>query len=165
MTKLEILPKRFDVLDANDKNCCFRINIDVLNEAFGVGRGMYARASYPDKKDTYFYGKNTKDKFYIWMPKFYSNSSEWQNSISEDGSVIYEIAEGDRHEEWISEDTDLDALRLVFVKETTKAPYRFVGVFKCGKIDYCNHTYERVATKVRLIGNPVTHIELLDDIR
>ena len=33
MAKLEVLPKRFDVLDANDDNCQFRINIDVLNEA------------------------------------------------------------------------------------------------------------------------------------
>ena len=33
MTKLPILPKRWDVLDANDESCRFRINIDVLNEA------------------------------------------------------------------------------------------------------------------------------------
>ena len=53
MAKLEILPKRWDELDAEDQRCEFRINIDVLNEAFGVGRGMYAKAVYSDKKDTY----------------------------------------------------------------------------------------------------------------
>ena len=47
MSSLKVLPKRIDILDANDTSCQFRINIDVLNEAFGVGRAMYAKASYP----------------------------------------------------------------------------------------------------------------------
>ena len=50
MSKLKVLPKRLDVLDVNDKACQFRINIDVLNEAFGVGRAMYPKACYPDSK-------------------------------------------------------------------------------------------------------------------
>ena len=54
MSKLKVLPKRIDILDVNDNSCQFRINIDVLNEAFGVGRAMYAKASYPDKKGGYF---------------------------------------------------------------------------------------------------------------
>ena len=28
MTKLKVLPKRVDILDANDPSCRFRINID-----------------------------------------------------------------------------------------------------------------------------------------
>ena len=56
MSKLKVLPKRLDVLDVNDKACRFRINIDVLNEAFGVGRSMYPKAYYPDKKDVTFAG-------------------------------------------------------------------------------------------------------------
>ena len=49
MAKLEVLPKRVDVLEVNSPESVFRINIDILNEAFGVGRGMYAKAVYPDK--------------------------------------------------------------------------------------------------------------------
>lgn len=40
MAKLEMLPKRGDVLDVNDSESVFRINIDILNEAFGVGRAL-----------------------------------------------------------------------------------------------------------------------------
>ena len=165
MAKLEVLPKRFDMLDANDDSCQFRINIDVLNEAFGVGRSMYARACYPDRKGEYFTSNKPGDKLFIWMPKLYANSSEWKNVVSEDGNEIYEIAESSRHEDWISEEDDLGALRIVFVKPDPKSPYKFAGIFKSGKMDFCNHTYERIATKVKLIGNPVTKIELLDDNR
>ena len=31
MAKLEILPKKWDELDAEDPKCEFRINIDILN--------------------------------------------------------------------------------------------------------------------------------------
>lgn len=165
MAKLEVLPKRLDYLDANDEACQFRINIDVLNEAFGVGRAMFAKACYPDKKGVTFSGNNPVDKFFIWMPKLYGNSSGWKNAISEDGTEIYEVAENTRHEDWIHEDADLSGLRLVFVKPDPKSFYKFVGVFKSGKMDFCDHTYERVATKVKLIGDPVKKIELLDDNR
>lgn len=165
MAKLKVLPKRFDYMDVNGSDCQFRINIDVLNEAFGVGRAMYARACYPDKKGEHFTSNNPGEKLFIWMPKLYGNSSEWKNVISEDGCKIYEIAEGSRNEDWITEDDNLDALRIVFVKPNPKSPYRFAGIYKSGKMDYCNHTYERIATKIKLVGNPVTKIELLDDNR
>ncbi len=167
MAKLEILPKRFDILDSNDNDCQFRINIDVLNEAFGIGRSMFAKACYPDTKGGFFPGTKPGDKFFIWMPKLYGNSSDWKNVISEDGNEIYEVAENNRHEDWINEKTidSVENMRIVFVKPNLKSPYRFVGVFRTTKITYCNHTYERIATKIRLIGNPVTQIELLDDYR
>ena len=56
-------------------------------------------------------------------------------------------------------------LRLVFVKPDPKSPYQFVGVYQSGKMDHLHHTYVRIATKVRLIGNPVVRVELLDDNR
>ena len=163
MAKLEILPKRWDELDAEDPRCEFRINIDVLNEAFGVGRGMYAKAVYPDKKDTYI--QSNRGKCIIWMPKLYGNSSNWRNVLSEDGSELYEVADNGRNEDWISADYDANEriLRIIFVKPDSKSPYKFAGVFENGKMDFCNHTYRRIATKIRLIGNPVTSIKLLDD--
>ncbi len=166
-SKLPVLPKKFDVLDVKDSSCQFRINIDVLNEAFGVGRSMYAKASYPDKKGGFIPGTKAGDKFFIWMPKLYGNSSEWKNIISKDGSEIYEVAEGDRHEDWINEDTQhlIDNMRIIFAQARYKGMYKFVGVFRSSKIEHCNHTYERIATRVKLIGNPVTRIELLDDCR
>ncbi len=166
MAKLLVLPKRLDYLDANDSACEFRINIDVLNEAFGVGRSMYAKACYPDKKGVYISGTNPKDRFIIWMPKLYNNSSEWKNSLYKGGIEIHEDAEKTRNEDWIDiNEHDIAILRIVFIKETPKSPYKFVGVYRFGKIEHLHHTYERIATKVRLIGNPVTTIELLDDSR
>lgn len=167
MAKLEILPKRLDILDSNDNACQFRINIDVLNEAFGIGRSMFAKACYPDTKGGFFLGTKPGDKFFIWMPKLYGNSSDWKNVISEDGNEIYEVAENNRHEDWISEKTQdmVNNLRIVFVKPDSKSPYKFVGVFRLANKTQCNHTYERIATMIRVIGNPVTKIELLDDRR
>ncbi len=71
MAKLEVLPKRFDVLDANDPHCRFRINIDVLNECFGANRSIYMRACYPQSVDENISGTNPGDKFVAWMPKLY----------------------------------------------------------------------------------------------
>lgn len=164
--KLAVLPKRWDVLDANDEACKFRINIDVLNEAFGVGRSMFPKACYPDRKGDAFSGNKPGDRFIIWMPKLYSNSSEWKNSLYMGGVEIHEDAEESRHEDWTDIGKhELSVLRLVFVKPDPKSPYRFIGVYKTGKMKHLHHTYERIATKVRLIGNPVHSIELLDDFR
>lgn len=167
MAKLKVLAKRFDILDANDESCQFRINIDVLNEVFGVGRSMYARAVYPDKKGVYFTDNNPKEKLYIWMPKLYGNSSEWKNRISEDGNKIKETAEPIRHTDWISnvDKEYINALRITFVKADPNGPYKFAGIFQNEKIEFCDYIYKRVATKIKLIGNPVTEIELLDDNR
>lgn len=104
-------------LEVNNPESVFRINIDILNEAFGVGRGMYAKAVYPDKKNSDIPGTKPGDRC------------------------------------------------LVFVKDSAQSPYRFVGVFKSGKMEFCKHTYCRIASKVKIIGNPVTKIELLDDNR
>ena len=85
--------------------------------------------------------------------------------MSEDGCELYEVADNGRQEDWMTADDDAEEriLRIIFVRPDAKSPYRFVGVFENGKMDFCNHTYRRIATKIRLIGNPVTSIKLLDD--
>ena len=100
------------------------------------------------------------------MPKLYSNTSEWKNTLHKDGLEIHEDAEGSRHEDWIDfTEHNLNVLRLVFVKPDLKSPYQFIGVYRLGKMEHLHHIYERIATKVRLKRNPVEKIELLDDIR
>ena len=165
MADLEILPKRIDTLDSSDRNCTFRINIDVLNECFGANRSIYMHACYPQGKHRFIPGTKQGEKFVVWMPKLYGNSSEWKNSISADNNTIYEIAEDSRHSDWMDADKhDLDVMRLVFVKPGPNLPYVFKGVFVNGKMDFLNHSYRRIATKVKLIGDPVTRVELLDHI-
>lgn len=167
MAERKIHPKRFEILDANDPLCRFRINIDVLNECFGANRNLYMHACYPQGKNKTIPGTKYGDKFFVWMPKLYGNSSEWKNSVSADGKTIYEVAEPTRHTDWMDEDKHvLDGIRLVFVKPDPHEPYRFIGVFVSKKMDYLRHSYKkRIATKVRLIGDPVYKIELIDDSR
>lgn len=165
MAKLEVHEKKYDILDA-ESNCAFRINIDVLNEAFGVGRAMYARASYPDKKGTFIRGTKPEEKYFVWMAKLYGNSSLWKNTLSSDKSYIYEIAEPGKECDWTDEYPEsADEMRIAFVKDSPQAPYRFVGVYKNDCMKHMKHSYKRIATKIRLIGNPVFQIELLDEKR
>lgn len=160
-----ILPKRFDTLDANDRTCNFRINIDVLNECFGANKTSYRHACYPQGKNQYLLGTKPEEKYLAWLPKLFGNSSEWKNTISHDDNTIYEVAEESRNTDWMEEDKHIiDAKRLVFVKPAPDMPYVFKGVFVNDRMDYLNHSYRRIATKVRLIGNPVTKVELLDHI-
>ena len=169
MSKLKVLNKRVDILDVDDPACAFRINIDVLNEAFGLNRSMYAKAWYPDSKYNWISVTNSKEQFYIWMPKMYGNSSGCSNSISYDGTKIFEVMKGPNTID-VTESADADiygynyryGYRLVFIKESAKTPYCFVGVFKPTKMDHNNHIFERVATKISVEGNPVTSITILD---
>ena len=166
MAKLEVLPKRFDILDANNPDCSFRINIDVLNECFGANRSIYMHACYPQGKNKTIPGTKDGDRFFVWMPKLYGNSSEWINIVTDDGDTILEIAESSRHTDWIDEDKHfLDGIRLVFVKPSPSEGYRFAGAFVNDKMEYLKHSYKRIATQVKLIGDPVNRIELLDDRR
>lgn len=154
------------VLDSDDDRCCFRTNVDVLNDCFGTKKSHYFMASYPQKKGETFNGANTDDKFFVWMPKFFGNSSLWDNGITSDGNLIYEIAEKERTSDWVDEGKyDISAVRLVFAKTDSKSPYQFVGAFATFNVEHCNHLYIKVASKVRLLGNPVSEIELLDDYR
>ncbi len=163
MATLEILPKRFEILDSTSSDRYFRVNVDVINECFGAERSMYMHACYPQGKNKTIFGSKEGEKFFVWMPKLYSNNSEWINSVSDDGKMIYETAEVTRHTDWMNEDKhDIEALRIVFVKPTPKAPYEFFGVYANDKMNFKQHSYRRIATKIRLIGNPVTRVEIVD---
>ena len=166
MAKNEILPKRLDYLDVNDSACQFRINVDVLNEAFGFGESMLMKAGYPRNSQESIPGINPGDRFRIWLPKLYGNKSGWHDVLSDDGKHFYEKSEDSKALDWMDvDDSGSKVLSLIFVQEKRNSPYRFVGVFKAGKMEHLNHTFDRIATRVKLIGNPVNKIELLDDIR
>lgn len=162
--KLKILPKRLDVLDALGNDNQFRINIDVLNECFGANTSLYMKACYPN--NDFLRVKDNNMLAFVWMPKFYYNSSLWKNSISKDENEIYEIAETERKQDWkLFSPELLNKYRIVFVKETKDSWYRFVGVYKDYDMSNLKHTYKRVAAKIKLIGNPVYQIELLNEER
>lgn len=166
MAKLDIHPKCFETLNVNDRKCRFKNNIDILNECFGANIGMYMRACYPQSRYEFIWEANTGEKLFVWMPKLYSNNSSWKNTISDDGAIIHERADGDRTQDWMEIDKhELNALRIVFIKPSPSSPYQFAGVFANKSMKHLNHTYQRVTTRIRLIGNPVRKVELLDDQR
>ena len=166
MAKNKILPKRLDYLDVNDSACQFRINVDVLNEAFGFGESLFMKAGYPRNPKESIPGSKPGDRFRIWLPKLYGNISGWHNILSDDGEHFYEKSDDSTAVDWMDvDDSGSKALSIIFAQEKRNDPYRFVGVFKAGKMEHLNHTYDRIATRVKLIGNPVNRIELLDDVR
>ena len=166
MAKNKILPKRLDYLDVDDSACQFRINVDVLNEAFGFSESLLMKAGYPRNSQESIPGSKTGDRFRIWLPKLYGNKSGWHNILSDDGEHFYEKSEDSTAVDWMDvDDSGSKTLSIIFAQEKRNAPYIFVGVFKAGKMEHLNHIYDRIATKVRLIGNPVNKIELIDDIR
>lgn len=163
MASNKILPKRFDLLDANDPDCKFRINVDVLNECFGVNRSMYMRAAYPDAKYESIQEINTGNCCFVWMPKLYGNSSGWVNTISQNGEIISEVAGEYLSHDWVETGKHvIDQYRIVFSKASNKDWYVFNGVYKTERMDHLIHSYKRIATKIRLIGNPVSKIEFVD---
>lgn len=169
MPKPEVLPKRIDILDSSDPACKFRINIDVLNECFGANcKAPYMKAVFPRKNSDYFCSTTPTDKVRVWMPKLFGNSSLWKNALSSDGSYFYEIADEGRTSDWTDiSPADPNTVRLIFskAKNNPDCPYVFNGAYINESMDYMKHTYKRIATKVKLIGNPVYKVELLDDNR
>ena len=124
------------------------------------------KAGYPRNSKESIPGINTGDRFRIWLPKLYRNKSGWHNILSDDGRHFYEESEDSTAVDWMDiDDSGSKALSLIFVREKRNTPYKFIGVFEAGKMEHLNHTYDRIATRVKLIGNPVNRIELLDDIR
>ena len=159
--KMEIIPKSIDVLDVDGDKTDFDYIIDILNACFGAGVAGWQNATWPFGRDIAV--ADSQISAFVWMPKFYRNRSLWKNSISENGEYIYEVADYDRNEDWVDVDdgSHVKKYRIVFIKETPETPYRFVGVFEDCKIEHLNHSYKRICSRIRLIGNPVYKIELL----
>ena len=159
--KMEILPKSIDILDADGDKTDFEYIVDILNACFGAGVAGWQKATWPSGRDIAI--TDSQMTAFVWMPKFYRNRSLWKNSISRDREYIYEVADYDRNEDWTDGDEgNLEKkYRIVFVKEAPDTPYRFVGVFEDFKMEHLNHSYKRVSSKIKLIGDPVYRIELL----
>lgn len=159
--RTEVRPKTIDLLDANGDKTDFEYIVDILNSCFGAGIAGWQNATWPSKRDLSV--MDSQMQAFVWMPKFYRNRSLWKNSISRDKEYVYEIADYDRKEDWIDQNDNNSEkkYRITFVKEAPDTPYRFVGVYEDYKMEHLNHTYKRVSSKIKLIGDPVYKIQLL----
>lgn len=145
------------ILDANNPKL-YHTHIDILNECFGTNLAGHMQACYPMR------GFIPGTECYIWFPMLFGNKSGWNNIVTNNGNTILEVG-GPGCEEWKDNGKHpLEGYRLVFAKPAHDADYRFIGAFKNDRdnFEYMKHSYPRVATRIKLSGNPVDKIEFLD---
>lgn len=141
----------------------FHTHLDVLAECFGV----YLKSH---RKGTWRLPEN--ENWMVWFPHEISEDTqkkgiEWFNTISSDDENIYERAKQSKNDYLQDIPYMKDCIRLVFMEIPAVGAYVFKGAFvgNPAEMKEGDHTFTRIATRVRLIGNPVYDIELLDEDR
>lgn len=149
-------------LDAN-KNMCFRTHLDVFAECFGMFLGGHQKATWRLPQN---------EEWIVWFPHEIKEGTsnekiDWFNTISEDSTNIYERAKKSGNEYLHKFPYMQDCIRLVFMEFPSVGAYVFKGAFvgNPAKMKAGDHTFTRIATRVRLVGDPVYDIELLDEDR
>lgn len=151
--------KRYDVLDAN-KDIHFHTHEQLLDECFGEHHNLF-EVDY-----------EINDSCRVYMPKILTDrngnpkavSSGWTNSIDSTNTVFKSVSPVG---EPFYECKASDYVSLIFAMLKNDGDYQFLGAFVDDANECDGHifTSKRIATKVRLIGNPVYDIELLDEDR
>lgn len=154
------------VLDAKD-NIPFRTIYQLLNECFGTHYTAWMRCGWAPKSK----------HFSIWVPKLAETKNGKLvpaafgciNTISDDWNTV--VFDDLKFERYIDEPPKyVHASRnrpcLIFAKEPHGGPYIFRGVYVYDEsVSHMMHSVNRrIASRVRLIGDPVEDIELLDSI-
>ena len=154
--------KKYDILDAAD-HIEFSSIYEAINCCIGTSYTGWMKACYP--------ASNGDFNFRMWFPKLakekdgkkVSAAFDCVNTISSDwNQVVFEDLKRDPSEE-ADPESIYRGLDLIFAKEPAGG-YLFRGCFKYDEASSGGNKFisKRVATRVRLIGNPVTNIELLD---
>ena len=160
-----IADKKYEIIKVDDK-IHFHGHDFVLNECFGAGIKKYGHQKALWRPD----GIETWE---VWFPKILRDKNEhpkatdsgWVNSISIDGITISErLVDMQKEDYWPIEGFAEDLIRLVFAYDCESEDYIFRGAFVGNNeaTEGRNHIFTRIATEVRLLGNPVYGIELID---
>ncbi len=156
--------KKLDVLDVS-KHVEFNSIFEAINACVGTNYTGWMKACYPSATGDF--------KFRMWFPKLskikngkkISAAYDCINTISEDGNqmIFEDLKKAPDHKEDPS--NIYKGYDLIFAKEIAGG-YLFRGVFVYDEANSSGNRYvsRRVATKVRLIGNPTVDIELLDNV-
>ena len=157
------MAKKFDVLDAS-LNMTFHTIVGAINDVIGTDYEGWQRATWPNN--------NGNGRFRLWFPKLaetkngqlVSASFDCVNTISSDwNELIFDDlknTQADMTKKYWGYD-------LIFAKDPDGGEYIFRGVYvRNGEKSKPNHDVnKRIATKVRLVGEPAYDIELLDEIK
>lgn len=154
--------ERLEVLDAS-LNIEFGSIYEAINACVGTDYTGWMKACYPSVSGN--------DNFRMWFPKLAKvkngdpvpTANDCVNTISDDwNQLVFEDLKltSDEEPDYIYKGYD-----LIFAKEPDGG-YVFRGVFVYDEANSDSNRYvaKRIATKVRMIGNPATDIELLDNI-
>lgn len=149
---------RIDYLDAIDKKEFYRIN-ELLNTCFGTDYQAWMKGTW-----------QLNDYYWCWFPKLVRTLKDepatngCTNVISADwNTLIY-----DEHKDTVA-DTSNDPHNdraIVFAREPDNGPILFRGVYAYDRSQssYKHYVYKRIATRIRIIGNPAYDIEMLDNL-
>lgn len=147
--------KKIDILDAKDRIEFYRVN-DVLNTCFGTDYKAWMKATWP-----------VNDRCHCWFPKLVKTlkddpaaygcvnviSADWNTLVFDDHKTNAVDLRGPHR-----------GLRIVFAREPDNGPIMFRGVYVQDeeKSTFKHYVFNRIATKIRIIGSPAYDIELLD---
>ncbi len=155
------MAKKYDVLDAG-QNMSFHSIYEAINDCMGTSYTGWMKACWPNV--------HGNGKFRLWFPKLarikdgqnVAESFDCVNTISADWNELVFDDLKKRHSDMDDKYTGYD---LIFAKDVD-GEYIFRGLFVWDKDKSTpNHDVSRrVASKVKLIGDPVIDIEPLDEI-
>ena len=154
----EIAYGRIDELDARDKIKFYKIH-ELLNTCFGTDYAAWMKGTW-----------SLNDYYWCWFPKLVKTLKDepatngCTNVISEDwNTLIY-----DEHKSTVADTSNdpHDDRSIIFAREPDNGPILFRGVYEYNReqSSFKHYVYKRIATKIRIIGNPAYDIELLDHI-
>ena len=161
---VEVKSKREITIDAAEDIHYTKI-FEAINATVGTDYTGWMQASWPSG--------NKKLPFRLWFPKLaetkrgelVSAAFDCVNTISEDwNELIFDDLKDTPPE---AERDTVSPPVLIFAKEPKGGPYIFRGVFLKNKkkSTHRHHVYDRIGTRVRLIGQPTERVEILDDFR
>ena len=156
------MAKQYEILDAS-QNIQFHTIVSAINDILGTSYTGWQRATWPSN-----YGNG---RFRMWFPKLAETkngelvaaSFDCVNTLSDDWN---EFVFDDLKNTPYDVTKEYNGYDLIFAKDPDGGDYLFRGVYirdveKSRPYHYVN---KRIATKVRLIGDPVYDIELLDEV-
>lgn len=156
--------KKYEIIDANQE-LRFHTHTEIIRDCFGVELSTH-RMGHWKLKDN--------EEWIVTFPREEKDSKGnvkvatggWINTLSPDGSVITEVLIDESKDDYLDKHIYMqDCLRLVFLHDAILNDYVFRGVFRCDMHETTNknHVFKRVAARVRLIGDPVYKIEMIDE--
>lgn len=146
---------RIEYLDAKDKIEFYRVS-EVLNACFGTDYDAWMKATWP-----------INENCRCWFPKLVKTLKDEPaaygcvNVISEDWNTLVFDDQKTKTEDFREIHQEL---RVIFAREPDNGPILFRGVYVLDedKSTYKHYVFNRIATRIRIIGNPAYDIEMLD---